>query len=73
LPVCRARSSQQKEAEDYLLNLRDIPRFVDGTALMRTGLSLGICQPKIILNGYQNTYTQHIVDNPEKVFSGIHS
>ena len=57
----------KKEAEDYLLNLRDIPRFVDeNLALMRTGLSLGICQPKIILNGYQNTYTQHIVDNPEK-------
>jgi len=57
----------KKEAEDYLTNLRDIPRFVEeNLALMRLGLSLGICQPKIILNGYQNTYTQHIVDNPEK-------
>lgn len=59
--------TSKKEAEDYLSNLRDIPRFVDeNLALMRRGLSLGICQPKIILNGYQNTYTQHIVDNPEK-------
>jgi uncharacterized protein (DUF885 family) len=59
--------TSKKEAEDYLLNLRDIPRYVDeNLSLMRRGLSLGICQPKVILNGYENTYAQHIVDKPEK-------
>ena len=33
---------------------------------MRKGLELGICQPRSILNGYENTYEQHIVDDPEK-------
>ena len=57
----------KKDVEDYLKNLHDIPRFVDeNLALMRKGLALGICQPRIILNNYQNTYVQHIVSTPEK-------
>jgi uncharacterized protein (DUF885 family) len=59
--------SSKKEFEDYINRLKDIPRYVDeNIALMRKGLELGICQPRSILNGYENTYEQHIVDDPEK-------
>jgi len=59
--------SSKKEFENYIKRLKDIPRYIDeNLALMRKGLTLGISQPRIILNGYENTYAQHIVDDPEK-------
>ena len=59
--------NSKKEFEDYIKRLKDIPRYVEeNVALMRKGLALGICQPGSILNGYENTYEQHIVDDPEK-------
>jgi uncharacterized protein (DUF885 family) len=59
--------TSKKEFEEYIRKLKDIPRYVDeNIALMRRGLQLGIDQPKVILNGYENTYIQHIVDDPEK-------
>ena len=59
--------SSKTEFDNYIKQLKDIPRSVDEyLALMRKGLQLGICQPKAILNGYENTYTQHIVDDVEK-------
>jgi uncharacterized protein (DUF885 family) len=59
--------SSKKEFEDYISDLKDIPRYVDENLdLMRRGLLLGICQPKVILNGYQNTYEQHIVNDVTK-------
>lgn len=52
---------------NYIKRLNDIPRFVgENLALMRRGLSLGISQPKAILNGYENTYEQHIVTDATK-------
>lgn len=57
----------KEEAEQYLILLQDIPRYVDEyLILMRKGLSLGISQPVAILNGYENTYAQHIVDSVEQ-------
>ncbi len=57
----------KKEFEDYTKRLKDIPRFVNEyLELMRKGLSLGISQPSNILNGYENTYTQHIVTDVTK-------
>jgi len=57
----------KKDAENYIKRLKDIPRFVnENLALMRRGLQLGIDQPKAILDGYQNTYEQHIVTDVEK-------
>jgi uncharacterized protein (DUF885 family) len=57
----------KKDADKYLRFLKDIPHYVaQHLALMRTGLQLGICQPKIILNGYQSTYEQHIVKEINK-------
>jgi len=59
--------TSKKDFEDYLRKLKDIPRYVDeNITLMRRGLDLGIDQPRVILNGYENTYVQHIVDDPEK-------
>jgi uncharacterized protein (DUF885 family) len=62
--------SSKEDCENYLKRLKDIPRYVDeNLALMRKGLILGIDQPKAILDGYQNTYEQHIVSNPtESIF-----
>ncbi len=57
----------KKEYEDYIKWMKDVPRYVqEYLELMRKGLAAGICQPKSILNGYENTYQQHIVDSIEK-------
>src|SRR5260221_358928 len=59
--------SSKKEFEDYIKRLKDIPRYIDeNLAVMRRGVELGICQPRTILTGYENTYEQHIVNDPEK-------
>jgi uncharacterized protein (DUF885 family) len=59
--------SNKKEYDNYIKQLKDIPRFIDEhLALMREGLRLGICQPRSILDGYENTYVQHIVDTVTK-------
>ena len=57
----------KKEFENYILKLKDIPRYVDEYLdLMRRGLKTGICQPQAILKGYENTYQQHIVNDYQK-------
>jgi len=59
--------STKKDAETYLRFLKDIPHYIDqNLVLMRTGLQLGISQPKVILKGYESTYEQHIVLLPHK-------
>ena len=59
--------TSKKEFENYIERLQDIPRYVEEhLALMRRGLQSGICQPRSILDGYENTYEQHIVNDPEK-------
>jgi uncharacterized protein (DUF885 family) len=59
--------SSKKEFEKYITKLKDIPRYIEENfSMMRKGIELGICQPRSILNGYENTYEQHIVDDPEK-------
>ena len=61
--------NSRKDAEQYIILLQDVPRYVDEyLQLMRKGLALGISQPKIILNGYETTYTNHIVDTVEQSF-----
>jgi uncharacterized protein (DUF885 family) len=59
--------TSKKEYEDYIRWMKDIPRYVrEHLDLMRKGLQLGICQPASILDGYQNTYEQHIVTEVQK-------
>ena len=56
-----------REAEQYLLVLKDIPRYVnENLQLMRRGIKLGITQPREVLNGYETSYTLHIVATPEQ-------
>ncbi|NTS41231.1 DUF885 domain-containing protein [Flavisolibacter sp. BT320] len=57
----------KKDAEAYIRLLNDVPRYVaENLALMRKGLERGISQPKAILQGYETTYRQHIVDTVER-------
>ncbi|GAA4053602.1 DUF885 domain-containing protein [Hymenobacter glaciei] len=59
--------TSKKEAEQYLILLKDIPRFMDeNIQLMRKGISLGVIQPREVLNGYETSYTQHIVPTAEQ-------
>ncbi|GAA4414864.1 DUF885 domain-containing protein [Nibrella viscosa] len=62
-----ATPANVQEFENYLAKLRDFPRYVrQHIDLMRKGLTLGIAQPAVILEGYETTYEPHIVDQPEK-------
>ncbi|MBC9794952.1 DUF885 domain-containing protein [Sinomicrobium weinanense] len=61
--------NNDKEVKKYLDLLRAVPRFVDDhIELLRKGLKKGISQPLVILKGYEKTYDDHIVDNPEDSF-----
>jgi len=58
--------SSKKDADQYIVMLQDVPRYVEeNLQLMRKGLSIGISQPKVIINELQSTYQQHIVDSVE--------
>jgi uncharacterized protein (DUF885 family) len=57
----------KKDYDNYIRSLRDMPRYVrENLDLMRRGLQLGICQPRVILDGYENTYERQIVDTIEQ-------
>jgi uncharacterized protein (DUF885 family) len=68
LPSMASGSMTSKEDyEIYIKKLEDIPRYVqENLDLMSKGLALGICQPRAILNGYENTYERQITDTIEK-------
>ncbi|MEP2026308.1 MAG: DUF885 domain-containing protein [Reichenbachiella sp.] len=52
---------------NYIGVLESFPQYVkQHIALMRKGLKIGMVQPKIILDGYEVTYNNHIVDNAEE-------
>lgn len=56
-----------REAEQYLLLLMDVPRYMDeNMQLMRQGIARGITQPKEVLTGYETSYTQHLVSTAEE-------
>jgi uncharacterized protein (DUF885 family) len=57
----------QRDAERYLVVLKDVSRFInENLQLMKKGLAVGINQPAVILDGYENTYLLHIVDSAER-------
>ncbi|MEP6711798.1 MAG: DUF885 domain-containing protein [Ferruginibacter sp.] len=59
--------NSKEDCENYIKRLKDLPRYVDeNLTLIQKGLAVGICQPRIILDGYQNTYEQHIVSDAGK-------
>jgi len=54
--------SSYKAAKNYLNKLNAIPVFVDQHFVnLREGLEKGVSQPKVIFNGYESTYEDHIM------------
>jgi uncharacterized protein (DUF885 family) len=54
--------SSYKAAKNYLNKLNAIPVFVDQHFVnLREGLEIGVSQPKVIFNGYESTYEDHII------------
>ena len=54
--------STYKAAKNYLNKLNAIPVFVDQHFVnLREGLEKGVSQPKVIFNGYESTYEDHIM------------
>ncbi|NND09879.1 MAG: DUF885 domain-containing protein [Flavobacteriaceae bacterium] len=58
-----------KQAINYLNKLNAIPDFVDQHFVnLREGLEKGVSQPRVIFNGYESTYNDHIVDVVEESY-----
>ena len=58
-----------KQVKEYLQKLNAIPGFVDQyIAILREALEKGITQPRVIFNGYESSYNDHIVENFEDSF-----
>ena len=54
------------QVKKYLKKLNEIPEFVDQNLVnLREGLKKGVSQPRVIFNGYESTYNDHIVENFE--------
>jgi len=50
--------------KEYLNKLNALPDFVDQNfENLRMGLKKGVSQPRVIFNGYESTYNDHIVEN----------
>ena len=57
---------QIEDYENYLILLSDFPRFMqENIELLQAGLLTGNSQSKVIFDGYEVTFDQHIVENPE--------
>src|SRR5262245_2935211 len=56
-----------KDYENYLARLRAFPGLVQQhIGHMREGLRTGFTQPRVVLEGYDETIRAHVVDAPEK-------
>ena len=57
------------QTKEYLDKLNAIPEFVDQHLVnLKEGLEKGVSQPRVIFNGYESSYNDHIVDNYEDSF-----
>jgi len=57
------------QVKDYLKKLNAIPEFVNQHIVnLREALDKGISQPRVIFNGYESSYNDHIVENYEDSF-----
>ena len=55
-----------KQTKEYLNKLNAIPEFVNQHFVnLREGLEKGVSQPRVIFNGYESSYNDHILDNYE--------
>ena len=58
-----------EQVKDYLNKLNAIPVYVDQHLVnLKEGLERGVSQPRVIFNGYESSYNDHIVDNYEDSF-----
>ncbi|WP_298237748.1 DUF885 family protein [uncultured Algibacter sp.] len=58
-----------KQVKTYLNQLNAIPEFVNQhLANLREGLGKGVSQSRVIFNGYESSYNDHIVENYEDSF-----
>ena len=56
-----------KDYENYTARLREFPRVTDeNIQLMRVGIDKGLVLPAVVLEGYKDSITAHIVDDPTK-------
>lgn len=63
----RSDFSNKQGYDLYLKRLADIPRyFSENIFWMKKGIEIGFTQPKIVLNGYENSITTFIKDDPEQ-------
>lgn len=61
--------SSYHAVKEYLNKLNAIPVFVDQHFVnLREGLEKGVSQPRVIFNGYESTYNDHIVADYRKSF-----
>lgn len=55
-----------EQTKEYLNKLNAIPEFVTQHFVnLREGLEKGVSQPRVIFEGYESTYNDHIVENFE--------
>ena len=58
-----------KQIKSYLTKLNAIPDRVNQfLPLLREGLEKGVSQPRVIFNGYESSYNDHIVENYEESY-----
>lgn len=64
--------SNYEQVKDYLRKLNAIPNRVDQfLPILREGLEKGVSQPRVIFNGYESSYDDHIVNSfDESYFYG---
>ncbi len=61
--------SSYEQVKEYLGQLNAIPDFVDQHVInLRQGLEKGMSQPKVIFNGYETSYDDHIVETVEESY-----
>lgn len=61
--------SDYEQTRTYLNKLNALPLFVDQHfENLRQGLQKGVSQPRVIFNGYETSYNDHIVDDYTKSY-----
>ncbi|NNL80374.1 MAG: DUF885 domain-containing protein [Flavobacteriaceae bacterium] len=69
LPYMVRPLTSYKKVKNYLNKLNAIPEYVDQHLVnLREGLKKGVSQPRVIFNGYETTYNDHIVDDYSKSY-----
>ncbi|MGB5369112.1 MAG: DUF885 domain-containing protein [Flavobacteriaceae bacterium] len=66
LPYMVRPFNNYRQTKEYLNKIKAIPEYVDQHFLnLRAGLKKGVSQPRIIFDGYESSYNDHIVGRYE--------